>query len=267
MYISHLFKLQKQIFSTILFITFFLYHYPAKHYNDYNFINYNIIIISTLISLCVNSLFYYLDNIYDKQIWNFLGSKLNTNDSNMVILHKYNAHSSISQFFVGIYTLLQLNNTLHYANMFFSMSLLIMGIISYLHWSSQTLIMYRLDHVFMDMHINSLTILFISSVYKILEIKLIIAAILWTLYRFMKNQRALLFETSLLAIFSSLFCIYMRNNSGNLNAYIGGLFIIFSGLIFKILDSCYGFSYGTSIFHLFEALGFLILYYWIKTVN
>ena len=59
----------------------------------------------------------------------------------------------------------------------------------------------------------------------------------------------------------------MRNNSGNLNAYIGGLFIIFSGLIFKILDSCYGFSYGTSIFHLFEALGFLILYYWIKTVN
>jgi hypothetical protein len=224
------------------------------------------IIKSTIISLFINSLFYYLDITYDKSIWDILGKKLNNNDSNMVILYKYNAHSSISQFFVGIYTLLQLNNTLYYSNLFFSISLIFLGITSYLHWSTQTIIMYRLDHIFMDMHINSLTILFISSIYKVLEIKLIVIALFWTIYRFTKNQRALLYETSLLSIFSSLFCIYIQNNSGNIYAYIVGLFSIFSGLIFKILDSCYGFSYGTAIFHFLEALGFLILYYWIKTV-
>ena len=266
MYISHLFKLKKQICSVILFISSFLYYYPMTSYNNYNFIHFDIIIKSTIISFLINSLFYYLDITYDKSIWSSLGKKLNNNESNMVILHKYNAHSSISQFFVGIYTLLQLDNTLYYSSLFFSISLLSLGIASYLHWSTQTIIMYRLDHIFMDMHINSLTILFISSIYEILEIKLIIVTILWTIYRFTKNKRALLFEPSLLAIFSSLFCIYIQNNSGNVNAYIGGLFIIFSGLIFKILDSCYGFSYGTAIFHFLEASGFLILYYWIKTV-
>jgi len=266
MYISHLLKLKKQIFSVILFIYIFLSYYPMTHYNNYDFIHYDIIIKSIMVSLFVNSLFYYLDITYDKSIWNRLGKKLNNNESNMVILYKYNAHSSISQFFVGIYTLLQLNNTLYYSNLFFSISLILLGITSYLHWSTQTIIMYRLDHIFMDMHINSLTILFISSIYKILEINLIIIALFWTVYRFIKNQRALLFETSLLAIFSSLFCIYIQNNSGDVYSYMIGLISIFIGLIFKIIDSSYGFVYGTAVFHFLEAMGFLILYYWIKTV-
>ena len=266
MYISHLLKLKKQIFSVILFISIFLSYYPITNYNNYTFIHFDIIIKSIMISLFVNSLFYYLDITYDKSIWNRLGKKLNNNESNMVILYKYNAHSSISQFFVGIYTLFQLNPTLYYSNLFFSISLIILGITSYLHWSTQTIIMYRFDHIFMDIHINALTILFLSSIYKILEIKLIIIALFWNVYRFTKNQRALLFEQSLLAIFSSLFCIYIQNNSGNIYAYISGLILIFSGIIFKILDSCYGFSYGTAIFHFLEAFGFLILYYWIKTI-
>jgi len=266
MYISELFKLKKEIFCVITFIFIFLCHYPITTYSNFNFILLDDVFKATILSLFVNSLFYYLDITYDKSIWNFLGKKLNNNESNMVILHKYNAHSSISQFFVGIYTLLRLNNTIYYSNLFFSISLILLGLSSYLHWSTQTIIMYRLDHIFMDMHINSLTILFLSSIYKILEIKLIVISLFWTIYRFSKNQRALLFKPSLLAISSSLFCIYIKNNSGNLYAYSAGLVSIFSGLLFKILDSFYEFRYGTAVFHFLEAFGFLILYYWIKTV-
>jgi hypothetical protein len=257
---------------TIINTLLYLLNDETNIYNNYTLFRLEPFLITSQISTLVVFVFYYLDNNLDSTYWNQYGDKYgNVNESetthNMFILRKMNSHSSIFQFFVGLYTLSELNeNTrLYYASTLFGISHLFMGIISYIWWASNLVCVHKLDHLFMELIVNSVTVLILSIAFPSLELLFIVLNLIYINIRSTEIKRAELVKLSTLLIISTFVPTLVYGSCGDLYTFSLGTIFTLGGLVPKIADYSNNFIYGTALFHFMEAFGFLMFYKWVQT--
>ena len=241
-------------------------------YNNYTLFRLEPFLITSQISTLVVFLFYYLDNNLDSTYWNKYGNKYGAvNESetthNMFILRKMNSHSSIFQFFVGLYALSELNDStrLYYASTLFGISQLFMGIISYIWWASNLYCIHKLDNLFMELIVNSVTVLVLSIAFPSLELLFMLLNLMYLNIRTTQIKSAELVKLSIILIISTLVPTFVYGSCGDLYTFAIGSIFTLGGLIPKIADTTNKFVYGTALFHFMEAFGFLMFYKWVQT--
>lgn len=243
-------------------------------YNDYQLYQYEPFIDSVNISFGVIIIFLLLDVFLDSSFWNNIGVRVNfVNESekphnNDFIMRKMNSHSSIFQFFVGIYSLYQFNEETRYfyACRLFSYAHIFMGIVSYFWWSSNLNNIHILDNLLMELIINSLSILIWTTIFPLYEIYFVYMGILFFFTHSLIFEKADLLKLSIFYYSSSIISVYYFSSSGDQYYFFIGSLLTLGGLIPKILDRINRFELGTSLFHFTEAFGFLMFYKWIQTL-
>tara|TARA_Y100000590_G_C15740135_1_gene1019985 strand:+ start:4508 stop:5386 length:879 start_codon:yes stop_codon:yes gene_type:complete len=244
------------------------------NYNEYTLFKLEPFLITSQISTLIIFLFYYLDNNLDRLYWNNVdtinfGSVRESEPPypKMFILRKMNSHSSIFQFFVGLYALLESNKDekLYYSSTLFGISHIFMGLISYIWWASNLCCIHKLDLLLMELTVNSLTVLVLSTTFPSLELIFIILCILYFKHRTTTLVREEIWELVTVLLISTLIPTLMYGNCGDQYIFMLGSFFTLGGLVPKIADIKNNFIYGTALFHFMEAFGFLMIYNWTKT--
>jgi hypothetical protein len=266
--------------SLIFIINLLLYslnddNHSYDNYDNNNYIlyDYDAMVDSMKISGILMILFYLLDLVCNNYFWNIFGEKedmvldCEEPQRNRFILRPWNSHSSIFQFIAGLYPLLQLNEdtNYYYACLLFGYSHIFMGIISYLWWASQSHIIHIADNLFMELIINSLSVLVWSTMYPELELLFVILPLIYLYYHSKNFIEARLVMLAVFFISSSIYSVYIHNDSGDHISYFIGSTLSLGGLVPKILDREVKFQYGTALFHLMEGMGFLMFYKWIQS--
>ena len=264
------------LFSTSIIILFNTILYFLRDENKINNVyefEQEIYFNSLLISIKVLFLFYIFDIFLDNSFWNNKGKKdiivyeSETPNYNNFIVRPMNSHSSIFLFHVGLYSWLQFNDNTnyYYACCFFSISQMLMGIISYLWWSSNLNNIHIIDNLCMELIVNSISTLVWTTIFPLYELYFIFLSILYFILHGYNFNTAYLVELCLIFLSGTIITSYYHGSGENCLFFLGTLLTI-GGLVPKIADRYNRFQYGTSIFHYMEAYGFLIFYKWIQTI-
>jgi hypothetical protein len=245
-----------------------------KSRNNNILLNFNALLLASLLSLILISFFYYLDCRLDNTHLNFFGKKIIVKEesekpySNMFIIRKMNAHSSVFHFFAGLYILLDLSvyTKAYYASILYGILLVLQGLASYLWWSSSREYAWKLDHLMMDSHINALIGVFLSIIFPFMEIFLVLGGLLWIKYKYLTQNGSNLINRCCSLLIMTIVLTIKFNSCGNINLFILACLLTLGGLVPKIADTAYNFYYGTALFHFMESFGFLTFYYWAQTI-
>jgi len=248
----------------------------------YYFFDLKNFIITLILSIFIVGIFYILDKNLDKSNWDFLGYSESKDDipasessseskhDNDFIKRKFNAHSSVSHCTVGIYILLNINrmSKIYYSSILFGILLIILGLVSYSRWSSSKKLAKKIDHLFMEAHINGLIVIFLSILFPKLEKIFVLSCIGLIIYRYFTYDTT--YHLTIRSYFLLLLIFittYQFKSSGNINILIYACILTLGGLIPKIADTTKNFKYGTALFHFMESFGFIMFYFWAKTIN
>jgi len=224
-------------------------------------------------------IFYILNKIYNTTFWNFLGQTVHNDiitssekkQHNKLIYYPKNTYSSSCQICAGVYFIIRCNTVINYKTTFIlGINTCLMGVFSYLWWSSSKGIVRKIDHLFMELHCISLSFSFISLLgftydYNI-ENELLLITLYYTYFRATFIKRAKVGILILFINMSALLLMINLKNVGNLDLYYGGFISILTGLIFKTIDAIYGFIWGTAFFHMFASLAFVLCFEWSQTL-
>lgn len=262
------------LFSTsiICFINALIYLISANDYHTNNSLfKMEPFLMASQLSTLLVFLFYYMDNNYDSKIWNGNKRLLVTESEepkyDAFIIRKMNAHSSVFQFFIGAYSLFEINDgsNLTYASTLFGLCQMYMGIVSYIWWSSNLYLAHLIDNFLMDSIVNATTVLVLSVAFPEIELLFLILNLAYTYYKSLDYQGAQLVKYSIILLCSSLLPVIRHGTCGDKYLFFTGTLFTLGGLVPKIADYTHGFTYGTSFFHFMEAIGFLMFYKWVHS--
>ena len=237
-------------------------------HNFHNFINSFIYCINTMI------IFFILNTFLDNSFWNNKGKKdwyINDGEQprhNMLIIRPLNSHSSIFLFYIGVYSLYEINDNTqyYYACYLFGISHIFLGISSYLWWASNLNNIHIIDNLCMELIINSISVLGWTTIFPSYELYFIFLSILYFIIHAIDFKKAYLVELSINFLVSSVLTSYYNGNGNQYIFFIGSLFS-FGGLIPKAGSIFSNFRLGTSIFHIMESVGLFMYYIWIQTLQ
>ena len=261
---------------SISLINLIIYTINDNYYEfiEYDLFNYYSFINTLNFSYYLFILFYVFDLNLTNSFWENVGeNELYVEESenpsyNNFIVRPMNSHSSIFLFFVGLYSLLQFNETtrFYYACLLFSISQICMGIISYLWWASNLNNIHKIDNLCMELIVNSISTLVWTTIFPYYELYFVFLSIIYFIFHFFTFKKANLLELCVVFILGSFITSYL-NGCGDQYSYFIGTLLTIGGLIPKIMDRELRFQLGTSIFHFMEAFGFLMFYKWIQTIS
>ena len=110
---------------------------------------------------------------------------------------------------------------IYYASIFFSILLIILGLVSYMWWSSSKKFARKIDHIFMEAHINGLIVIFLSLLFPKLEKIFILFCIGLIIYRYNNyDNKYHLLTRSYILLFLCFITSYYFKSSGNLYIFI-----------------------------------------------
>lgn len=255
----------------------FMYQFYTGEYQDYSFYQSEPFLITTNISTLVMFLFYYLDTNLTSSFWSFSYNyydllKIEPYESekrykNDFIAYKLNSHSSIFQFFIGVYALILSNNNdnLYVASKLFGAAHIAMGIFSYIWWASSLYYANLLDNLYMELIVNSVTVLNLSAAFPSFQILFVLSAIAFLYKRghFIRRKNKLV-PLGTLLVLSSFVPVLVYNNCADYYSFMLASAFSLGGLIPKIACGK-SFIYGTTLFHFMEAAGFIMFYKWAHT--
>ena len=275
------------LFCFVIFnFYYWLTHYLATMYDD-QLTNYNSdvtftygdIIFMMLSFFIPMVLFNTLDKKHNMLFWNKWGVAINESDINTSEIKRYakliyyplNTYSSSFQILAGSYFIVSTRNAINYeTTLLLGLTTSILGVLSYLWWSSSKAIFQKYDHVFMELHCLSLGTMFLSIAlinnnYNC-DIYLVIGQLL---YLFFRRYSIIRSKIGLMLIYintMSLILIVTSQKVGNINLYYYGLLTIIMGIINKSFDKMYNIEFGTALFHLCAAITSIMFFEWSQTM-
>lgn len=275
------------LFCFVIFICFYLltqflaiiYEYQFTYYKSEMTFTYYDIIFMMFNFFMPMVLFSKLDKKHTMLFWNKWGTTINENDINSseskryakLIYYPLNTYSSSFQILAGSYFIVSSRNAINYeTTLFLGLTTSILGVLSYLWWSSSKAIFQKYDHIFMELHCLSLgtmflSIAFINNNYNC-DIYLVIAQLL---YLFFRRYSIIRSKIGLMIVYintMSLILIVTSQKVGNINLYYYGLLTIIMGIINKSFDKMYNIEFGTALFHLCAAITSIMLFEWSQTM-
>ena len=261
--------------SIIFLLNTILYFLDNENkYIDYNLYDHEKFLESMNISLFLMILFYIFDLFLDNSFWDYVGTRAISVDESEIprnyrlIVRPMNSHSSIYLFHVGLYSWLLFNetNNYFYACQLFSVSLMFMGLISYLWWASNLNNIHMIDNLCMELIVNSISTLVWTTIFPSFELYFIYSSILYFILHLFCFEKARLVELSIIFLIGCILSTYFYGH-GKLLYFFTGISLTLGGLVPKIADRVCRFQLGTTFFHYMEAYGFLIFYGWIQTIS
>ena len=259
----------------ILFSNMLLYFLNGDNhsYNSYELYDDELFFDTFRQSIYIITFFYFLDIILTNKFWDKLGEKEEYVDesetpmNNNFILRPMNSHSSIFLTSVGLYSFNHINkNTIYlYASYFFSISQILMGIMSYLWWASNVNNIHIIDNLCMEQIVNSLSILIWTTLFPTYELFFIFLSILYFILHFFYFKKEKLFELCIIFMVGSFSSSYYYGSGNQIDFFVATILTL-GGLVPKITDRVIRFQLGTTIFHFMESFGFLIFYKWVQTI-
>lgn len=270
------------IFNFYYWLTQFLaimYEDNQSYYKTEFIFTYGDIVFMLFSFLVPMVLFNKLDKNHNMIFWNKCGPTIGDNDINTsetkryskLIYYPLNTYSSSFQILAGSYFIVSSRYVINYATTcFLGLTTYILGILSYLWWSSSRAIFQKYDHIFMELHCLSLGTMILSIAlinnYYNYDIFLVMMQLLYLFFRRYNIKRS---KIGLMISYINIMSIVLIGTSqivGNINLYYYGLLTIIIGIINKSFDKIYNIEFGTAIFHFCAAMSSILWFEWSQTM-